>query len=354
MSKLIKAGDRVKAKATCFDQEGHPRWSEAAFGSRWKTSFCSGSLVKTVGRGAAEVVWDIDGSVTKVPVAVLSVIESTEETDSFRSSSASDDHNPDFSESSSSSEEEEDSPASADSSDDSEGTTSDLTVDPGSNVHESATASSNGLTWHFQDEIRENAYQGTSFSRPRLDTENPQALDEIGYWKLFFPVEEIDHILSCTNKKMPEKKKAVSQNELYKVFGILYAMTTANLPTRRSYWCVEDGVFPAPAFGRRFDMGYHRFEDILRALVFSDSDGDDDQEQGREEADKWSLVRRFVDSCNTTWQEALRPGYKITVDESMFAWYGKGDRPGGLPRVIKIKRKPKGVGCEAKIIADAL
>ena len=246
MSKL-KAGDRVKAKATCFDQEGHPRWSEAAFGSQWKTSFCSGSLVKTVGRGAAEVVWDIDGSVTKVPVAVLSVNESTEETDSFRSSSASDDHNPDFSESPSSSEEEEDSPASADSSDDSEGTTSDLTVDPRSNVHESATASSNGLSWHFQDEILENAYQGTSFSRPRLDTENPQAFDEIGYWKLFFPVEEIDHILSCTNKKMPEKKKAVSQNKLYKVFGILYAMTTANLPTRRSYWGVEDGVFPAPA-----------------------------------------------------------------------------------------------------------
>ena len=172
-------------------QEGHPRWSEAAFGSQWKTSFCSGSLVKTVGRGAAEVVWDIDGSVTKVPVAVLSVIESTEETDSFRSSSASDDHNPDFSESSSSSEEEEDSPASADSSDDSEGTTSDLTVDAGSNVHESATASSNGLTWHFQDEIRENAYQGTSFSRPRLDTENPQALDEIGYWSSSFPWKKL-------------------------------------------------------------------------------------------------------------------------------------------------------------------
>ena len=71
-------------------------------------------------------------------------------------------------------------------------------------------------------------------------------------------------------------------------------------------------------------MGYHRFEDILRELVFSDSDGDDDQEQGRAEADKWSLVRRFVDSCNTTWQEALRPGYKITVDESW--WIAKGDQ----------------------------
>ena len=154
---------------------------------------------------------------------------------------------------------------------------------------------------------------------------------------------------------MPEKKKAVSQNELYIVFGILYAMTTANLPTRRSYWCVEDGVFPAPAFGRLFDMGYHRFENILRALVFSDSDDDDDQEQGREEADKWSLARRFVDSCNTTWQEALRPGYKITVDESMFAWYGQGDRPGGLPRAgDQNKAYAKGIGCEAKTIADAL
>ena len=50
MSKL-KAGDRVKAKATCFDQEGHPRWSEAAFGSQWKTSFCSGSLVKDGWKG---------------------------------------------------------------------------------------------------------------------------------------------------------------------------------------------------------------------------------------------------------------------------------------------------------------
>ena len=38
----------------------------------------------------------------------------------------------------------------------------------------------------------------------------------------------------------------------------------------------------------------------------------------------------------------------------MFAWYGKGDRPRGLPRVIKIKRKPKEVGCEAKTFADIL
>ena len=38
--------------------------------------------------------------------------------------------------------------------------------------------------------------------------------------------------------------------------------------------------------------------------------------------------------------------------ESMFSWYGKGDCSGGMPSVIKIRRKPKGIGCKAKTVAD--
>ena len=30
------------------------------------------------------------------------------------------------------------------------------------------------------------------------------------------------------------------------------------------------------------------------------------------------------------------------------------DREGGLPKVMKMKRKPKGVGCAAKTVSDAL
>ena len=37
---------------------------------------------------------------------------------------------------------------------------------------------------------------------------------------------------------------------------------------------------------------------------------------------------------------------------SMFSWCGKGDCSGGMPHVIKIRRKPKETGFEAKTMAD--
>lgn len=66
-------------------------------------------------------------------------------------------------------------------------------------------------------------------------------------------------------------------------------------------------------------------------------------------------VRAFLDMTISKWRDVFTPGYKITVDESMLAWYGKGlCNEGGMPAVIKTKRKPKGVGCEAKTVADVL
>ena len=96
-------------------------------------------------------------------------------------------------------------------------------------------------------------------------------------------------------------------------------------------------------------MGYHRFEDILTHLAFDQEPEPDDG------ADKWWQVRRLVEACNQAWVDAIKSGFKLTVDESMFAWYGKGDTQGGMPKVIKIwRRKPKDIGFEAKMIADAL
>ena len=128
---------------------------------------------------------------------------------------------------------------------------------------------------------------------------------------------------------MPEKSKEVTRGEIMKVFGFLYTMTTVNISNRRSYWNTEPILFPAPAFGHRFGMGYHRFEEILKAMRFDEEEED--------EQDKWKPVRRFVRACNDTWAAAVPSGFKITVDESIFKWYGKGDVKGGLPKVIKIK-----------------
>ncbi|CAG4952550.1 unnamed protein product [Parnassius apollo] len=52
---------------------------------------------------------------------------------------------------------------------------------------------------------------------------------------------------------------------------------------------------------------------------------------------------------NDKLKDTIRLGAKITVDESMFTWYGRGAYfKDGMPAVMKIKRKPKGISCEVK------
>ena len=74
-------------------------------------------------------------------------------------------------------------------------------------------------------------------------------------------------------------------------------------------------------------------------------------EQGHDD-DRWYPARVLAEMCASKWVDVLTPGYKMTVDESMFAWDGRGGTLGGMPTVMKIKRKPKGVGCEVKTLAD--
>jgi len=105
-------------------------------------------------------------------------------------------------------------------------------------------------------------------------------MSPLDVWRLFFPKDELPHILRCTNEVLPDKKKEVTKGELMKVFGILYAMTTVTMPSKRSYWAVDNGLFPAPAFGERYGMGYHRFENILRSLSFEDIDDEAEEDDG--------------------------------------------------------------------------
>ena len=93
-------------------------------------------------------------------------------------------------------------------------------------------------------------------------------------------------------------------------------------------------------------MGANCFEEILAAMHFRPPVSGDTRRG-------WKIVSPLIDMCNLKWQTSIRPGHKLTVDESMFAWYGRGGDIGGMPTVIKIKRKPKGVGCEIKSVAYA-
>ena len=47
------------------------------------------------------------------------------------------------------------------------------------------------------------------------------------------------------------------------------------LRKRREYWSTEEELFPDSAFGHRFGMELHRFEDILMGLSFVEQGYDD-------------------------------------------------------------------------------
>lgn len=202
-------------------------------------------------------------------------------------------------------------------------------------------------SWFFGRGVLIDFFKDSKYN-PRLHIQDPKSLSELDFWLLFFPSNDINHILACTNAHLREKRKQVSKHAFYKVIGLLYAMSLNVLGVRRDYWSQNDGLYPAPSFGDRFGMGLHRFEEILMSMAFAMPDQ-------RENGDRWYQVRPLLEMTVSQWREVFSPGFKLTVDESMFAWYGKGNNdPDGMPAVIKIKRKPKGVGCEVKTICDSV
>ncbi|KAJ3618142.1 hypothetical protein MTP99_006168 [Tenebrio molitor] len=208
------------------------------------------------------------------------------------------------------------------------------------------TVTVHGTSWEFGTSVEINTYKDTHF-KPELHVRNIQSMKQYEFWMAFFPSEDLDLILRCTNAHLRERRRLITKGEFFKAIGIMYAMTINVLHSRRDYWSTESGLFPAPAFGQRFGMGLHRFEEILGCMAFA-------MPANEEPDDKWYHVRPFFDMTTAKWRDIFTPGYKLTIDESMFAWYGKGlhNEKDGLPAVIKIKRKPKGIGCECKTLAD--
>ncbi|CAG5059986.1 unnamed protein product [Parnassius apollo] len=109
-------------------------------------------------------------------------------------------------------------------------------------------------------------------------------------------------------------------------------MTLQELPDRRSYWnTTSDGIFPPANFGQRFGISRQRFEIIIVALRFT-------QPSDLDDSDKWRNTRTLVMMVNDKLKDTIRPGAKITVDESMFAWYGRGAYfKDAMPAVMKTK-----------------
>lgn len=133
-------------------------------------------------------------------------------------------------------------------------------------------------TWKLGKHTKVDQFTDIKY-KPKLYADNVCNMNELEMWLLFFPFEDTDNILDACNAKVDPGTKQISKSEFFKVIGFLYAMSTNILHTRREYWSTknENQVFPSPSFGKRFGMGYHRFEFILNNLAFSTEDENDDR-----------------------------------------------------------------------------
>jgi hypothetical protein len=128
-----------------------------------------------------------------------------------------------------------------------------------------------GTSWEFGTYVEINTYKDTHF-KPELHVRNIQSMRQYEFWMAFFPSYFSVHKRTFL--------RLITKGELFKVIGIMYAMTINVLHSRRDYWSTESGLFPAPACGQRFGMGLHRFEEILGCMAFAmPADGEPD--------DKW-------------------------------------------------------------------
>ena len=108
-------------------------------------------------------------------------------------------------------------------------------------------------------------------------------------------------------------------------------------------WATERvGMMPPPNFGRHLDK--ERFTRILRCLR-KGPEGCEDA------ADPWHPVRFMVGGHNKTRRRNFQWGWSAVIDETMFAWRGKGGA-GGMPHLSCTPRKPEDLGCELKTVCD--
>jgi hypothetical protein len=102
-------------------------------------------------------------------------------------------------------------------------------------------------------------------------------------------------------------------------------------------------MMPPPNFGRHLDK--RRFTNVLRCLKEGPEGCEDD-------ADPWHPVRFTVGGCNKTRKRNFQWGWSAVIDDTMFAWRGKGGA-GGMPHLSYTPpRKPEDLGCELKTVCD--
>ena len=174
------------------------------------------------------------------------------------------------------------------------------------------------------------------------------------YFYHMFPMLELESMLQGTNAVLAEKGyRVTTKAEVLRWLGIRAVAAVEKRRGSVSDWfkkgSAEGTVLSFGNFAERFEMSESRFKVLTSCLRLRVA-----PQTEEEKGDKWYMIRKFVDSFNTLRKRNVTLGQYITADECMSAWVATSGeyRIDGIPNLTKIARKPQGVGCELKSIAD--
>ena len=142
----------------------------------------------------------------------------------------------------------------------------------------------------------------------------------------------------------------------------IYMLLYPGLP-RAQYWDLPDATqdIIGHDLGRRSHLSRNEFERILQVFSLpqyksgspyssADCHGNCGPPLGTVSPDPFQSIRRFIDACNEQWSKVLKPGWLLTIDESMIKWLSRYRMPGWMC----VGRKPDSIGHELKTLCCAI
>lgn len=129
----------------------------------------------------------------------------------------------------------------------------------------------------------------------------------------------VQNIVNCTNKRLPQHTKEITEVELYGYIGLLLltGLTKKNDVLIPEIWKKNSANFMPLA---AITMSRERFEEISRHITF---DNVNDREQRRTQDRKYFKARELYNHFRNRISSAIEPGEQLCVDETLYSFRGR-------------------------------
>jgi hypothetical protein len=155
--------------------------------------------------------------------------------------------------------------------------------------------------------------------------------------------------LSNLNKHIATESKGIKQvdtNEWWTFWGIMAFAGGAGVGGEEKLWKKEVELLKElPKIDLSVQMKLYRFKQLKKLMPNAFA--------GKDKQDPWHPIIAMMIGFNNSRAQDIAASYQKVFDESMSSWRARTTQLGGLPFLSFVLRKPKPLGTEFKVVADA-